>query len=241
MTKLVFAALEDLGSSFEVLELVPDTHAWVKDLQGQFALGNRLFYERFGISSAQGLVGKTDFDLAPADMAEKYVEDDKRVLQGLIITDRLELIVGTTDRVEWFLTSKWPVYSPAGDIIGSFGMSRHLNRSERKSVPFHDLNAPISYIGEHFSSKLSVGAIARACNISISALERRFRKHLSTTPRRYINEVRLDHARRLLLETDKPIGTIALETGFADHSHFTRAYASVFGKTPSTERDMASP
>jgi AraC-like DNA-binding protein len=241
MTKLVFAALEDMGASFEVLELVPDTHAWAKDLQGHFVLGNRLFYERFGISSAQGLAGKTDFDIAPADMAQKYVDDDEQVLQGRVITDRLELIGGPTDHVEWFLTSKWPVYSPVGDIIGSLGMSRHLNRSERKSVPFHDLNAPISYIGEHFASKLSVDAIAKACNISISALERRFRKHLGKTPRRYINEVRLDHARRLLVETDKSIGTIALETGFADHSHFTRAYASAFGKTPSNERDRTTP
>ncbi len=240
MTKLVFTALEGMNASFDVLELVPDTHAWAKDLQGQFVLGNRLFYERFGISSTQGLAGKTDFDLAPADMAQKYVDDDKQVLQGRVITDRLELIGGPTEQVEWFLTSKWPVYSPAGDIIGSFGMSRHLNRSERRTVLFHDLNAPISYITEHFASKLSVDAIARACNISISALERRFRKHLGKTPRQYINEVRLDHARRLLVETEKPIGTIALETGFSDHSHFTRAYASAFSQTPSAERERTS-
>lgn len=144
MTKLVFASLDDMAPSFTLLELIPDTHAWVKDRQGHFVFGNRLFYERFGISSMQGLVGRDDFDLAPADMARRYRDDDDQVLKGSVITDRLELIGGPDGSVEWFLTSKWPVHDPAGAIQGSFGMSRHLNRSERKTVSYRDLNAPIT-------------------------------------------------------------------------------------------------
>jgi AraC-like DNA-binding protein len=237
MTKLIFNSLKGVEQSFALLELIPDTHAWVKNLSGGFALGNRLFYERFGFSSMQGLIGKTDYDLAPADMARQYREDDNQVLKGSVITDRLELIIGQADTVEWFLTSKWPIHNHSGQIIGSFGISRHLNKSERKAIPFRDLSAPIDYIGEHFASRLSVKALARACNISVSALERRFKKHLQKTPLQYINEVRLDHARRLLLDTDKAIGTIALETGFADHSHFTRAFTRHFKLTPSQARE----
>ncbi len=94
------------------------------------------------------------------------------------------------------------------------------------------MRAPIDYICQHFGSNLSVDSLAGACNISVSALERRFKKHLKKTPHQYINEVRLDNARQMLLETDKPIGTIALETGFADHSHFTRAFTGKFGVAP---------
>lgn len=239
MTKLVFRSLDEMTPSFTLLELIPDTHAWVKDRRGRFVCGNRLFYERFGINSMRGLVGRDDFDLAPADMAQRYRDDDNQVLKGSVITDRLELIGGADGGVEWFLTSKWPVHNPEGAILGSFGMSRHLNRSERRTVPYLDLNAPIAYIGEHFASNLSVKAIAKACNISVSTLERRFSKHLRKTPRQYIGEVRLDHARRLLLETDKSIGTVALETGFADHAHFTRTFTRQFGYTPSSLRHEA--
>lgn len=236
MTKLVFNSLENIEQNFAVLELIPDTHAWVKDRDGLFVFGNRLFYERFGFSSMRGLVGKTDYDLAPVDMAQHYCADDDRVLEGGAVTDRLELILGKAESVEWFLTSKWPVYNQPGDIIGSFGISRHLNHSERKLVPYQELNAPIDYIQEHFASHLSVDELAHACNLSVSALERRFKKHLKKTPHQYITEVRLDHAKRLLLETEKGIGTIALETGFADHSHFTRAFSKHFGQSPSTLR-----
>lgn len=232
MTKLVYDSLVGIGQSFAMLDLVPDTHAWVKDTEGLFVFGNRLFCERFGIDSPEGLIGKTDFDLAPPDMAQRYRADDDHVLKGGTVTDRLELIGGEKASVEWFLTSKWPIYHSGGEIIASFGMSRHLNKSERKAVPYRELSTPIEYIQAHFANALSVNELASACNLSVSALERRFKKHLGKTPHQYIVEVRLDHARRLLLETEKSIGTIALETGFADHSHFTRAFRKHFGSAP---------
>ncbi|MEP5566429.1 MAG: AraC family transcriptional regulator [Halioglobus sp.] len=236
MTKLVFESLGGLAQSFVALDLIPDTHAWVKDPSGHFVYGNRLFCQRFGLQDPESLRGKTDFDLAPQDMAERYRADDDSALQGQEVNDRLELI-GGADSVEWFLTSKWPIYNPDNEVIGSMGISRHLNRSESKTLPFQELSAPIDYIRQHFASDISVADLAKASNLSVSALERRFRKHLDKTPHQYLNEIRLDHGRSLLINTDKAIGTIALETGFADHSHFTRAYKKHFGFAPKAQRD----
>ena len=236
MTKLVYQSLEGAEQNFAMLDLIPDTHAWIKDVRGCFVYGNRLFYERFGFSSLRGLLGKTDYDLAPAELAERYCEDDGQVLSGGVVNDRLELIAAEGRPGDWFLTSKWPVYNLQDQVIGSFGISRHLNKTEGTKVTFHELRAPIEYIYQHFGSCISVASLAGACNISVSALERRFKKHLKKTPHQYISDVRLDNARRLLRETDKPIGTIALETGFADHSHFTRAFSRKFGNPPSAER-----
>jgi AraC-like DNA-binding protein len=236
MTKLVFPSLAKVEQSFALLDLIPDTHAWIKDTQGRFVYANSLFFKRFGFTSLQGLRGKTDYDLAPAALAEKYCSDDAQVLGGAVINDRLELITAQHQPGDWFLTSKWPIHNLRDCIIGSFGISRHLNRTERTANPFRELHAPVDYIGRHFASDLSVASLAGACNLSVSALERRFRKHLEKSPRQYINEVRLDNARRLLLETNKAIGMIALETGFADHSHFTRAFTRRFGVSPRSAR-----
>ncbi len=240
MTKLVFPSLAGIAQSFALLDLIPDTHAWIKDTQGRFVYGNSLFFKRFGFRSLQGLRGKTDYDLAPAALAEKYCADDAQVLAGAVVHDRLELITAQHQAGDWFLTSKWPIHNTRDRIIGTFGISRHLNRTEGVADPFRELHAPVDYIARHFASAISVAALAGACNISVSALERRFRRHLDKSPRQYINEVRLDNARRLLLETHKPIGTIALETGFADHSHFTRAFARRFGVSPRGARQRNS-
>jgi len=236
MTKLKYSSLDGAEQNFAMLDLIPDTHAWIKNAQGRFVYGNRLFFERFGFSTLQGLLGKCDYDIAPESLAAKYCSDDAHVLNGSVVNDRLELIIGAHQSGDWFLTSKWPIYDFRDCIIGSFGISRHLNKTEGTAIPFRELRAPIDYICQHFGSKLSVDSLADACNISVSALERRFKKHLNKTPHQYINEVRLDNARQILLETDKSVGTIAMETGFADHSHFTRAYTRKFGVTPRAER-----
>lgn len=236
MSNLKFASLADAQHNFAMLDLIPDTHAWIKNTEGRFVFGNRLFFERFGLSSMQALLGKTDYDLAVATLAEKYCSDDAFVLEGGIVTDRLELIAGDDNAGDWFLTSKWPIYDFEDTIIGSFGISRHLNRTEGTTIPYQELRAPVDYICQHFASDISVESLASACNISVSALERRFRKHFDKTPRQYINEVRLDNARQMLLETDKAIGTIALETGFSDHSHFTREFRKQYGAPPRAVR-----
>ncbi|GMG87356.1 AraC family transcriptional regulator [Biformimicrobium ophioploci] len=228
--------MASVHQSLAVLELIPGTHAWAKDREGRFVFGSRLFFERFGFASMEALLGKTDYDLAPAEMVQSYRVDDELVLGGGVITDRLELILSGPETVGWFLTSKWPIYDPQGQVIGTFGISRSIDESETSALSYQDLRVPINYIGEHFASNISVAAIASACNISVSALERRFRKHLKKTPRQYINEVRLEHARSLLLKTRKSVGTIALETGFSDHSHFTRAFTKYFGLSPRDAR-----
>lgn len=236
MTKLVFPSLDGADQNFAMMDLIPDTHAWIKNREGRFVYGNRLFFERFGFSTLQGLVGKCDFDIAPPYLAEKYVSDDALVLEGSEVSDRLELITGEGGSGDWFLTSKWPIYDTQDRILGTLGISRHLNRTDRTSIPFRELRAPVNYISQHFASPISVESLASACNISISALERRFRKHLGKTPRQYITEVRLDNVRQMLRETNKPVGMIAQETGFADHSHLSRAYKKQFGITPRQER-----
>ena len=236
MTKIKYSSLAGAEQKFAMLDVLPDTHAWIKDTQGRFVYGNRLFFERFGFCSLDVLVGKCDYDIAPASLAEKYCSDDAQVLQGTVVNDRLELILGENQSGDWFLTSKWPIYNLQDRVIGTFGISRHLNKTERTAIPFRELRAPIDYINRHFGTSISVDALASACNISVSALERRFKKHLKKTPHQYINEVRLDSARQMLRETNKPIGTIALETGFADHSHFTRAFSRFFGISPSLAR-----
>ena len=142
MTKLVYPSLAGAEQNFAMLDLIPDAHAWVKDRHGHFVYGNRLFFERFGFNTLQGLLGKCDFDIAPPYLAEKYVSDDALVLGGGEVSDRLELILGEGGSGDWFLTSKWPIYDTRDRILGSLGISRHLNRTDRTAIPFRELRAP---------------------------------------------------------------------------------------------------
>jgi AraC family transcriptional regulator len=82
----------------------------------------------------------------------------------------------------------------------------------------------------------SIDSLARAEGVSREHLARAFRSHFHTAPADFLRRVRLDQARRRLLEGDDPIAAIAAECGFADQSHLTRVCQSELQVTPGALR-----
>lgn len=238
MKKIVLPSLDTANAAFQLLKPIEDIHAWVKGVDGKFVIANDLFSERFGFSDAKLLIGMSDLDLAPPYLANRYIEDDQQVLKGSVISGRLELIVCDGDNASWFRTSKWPIYNPQDEIIGSYGISKQLNQPRSCSTPIRELNTPIEYIQQNYSESISIEKLAEACHVSLSTLERRFKRNLSKTPLQYLMEVRLDNARIMIFDTKKSLSNIAQETGFVDNSHFTRAYKKRFSLSPSQDRKL---
>jgi len=83
---------------------------------------------------------------------------------------------------------------------------------------------------------LTTHELAEHLGISRRQLERLFKKYLQAVPSRYYLDLRLQRARRLLRESDRPAGEIALQTGFSSAAHFSTAYRNHFGMTPREER-----
>ncbi len=63
-------------------------------------------------------------------------------------------------------------------------------------------------------------------------LARAFRERYGSSPGEYVRRLRLEWAAQELLRSGRPLAEIALAAGFADQSHFTRAFRSAFGVTP---------
>jgi len=79
-------------------------------------------------------------------------------------------------------------------------------------------------------------ALSAEVEVEPTRLVRAFRRHLDTTPADYLRHLRVDEARRLLLDTERPVAEIALETGFSDQSHLTRVFRRSLGETPAALR-----
>lgn len=88
----------------------------------------------------------------------------------------------------------------------------------------------------HAGSRLTVGDIASQLHVSARHLERLFEAELGVTPSELARTLRLRRAHDLLVSTRQPISEVALDTGFADSSHFSRRFRDFFGKTPSQVR-----
>jgi transcriptional regulator GlxA family with amidase domain len=88
----------------------------------------------------------------------------------------------------------------------------------------------------HVDRPLPVSAIARRCGVSARTLETTFSAAIGETPGAYSLRLRLNAARRLVLDTAEPMADIAARTGFSSASTFSRAFAKAFGQPPARMR-----
>lgn len=82
----------------------------------------------------------------------------------------------------------------------------------------------------------TVAAIASAIGVSERQLDRLFRQHLNTSPKRYWLEMRLDYCRWMTLNTDRPISDVAFVGGFSDSAHFITQFKKAYGVPPGEMR-----
>ncbi|HUF46861.1 MAG TPA: AraC family transcriptional regulator [Vicinamibacterales bacterium] len=83
---------------------------------------------------------------------------------------------------------------------------------------------------------VSIGDVAAEAGVHPVHLARVFRACYGTSPGSYARRVRLDRAAARLVSSDEPIAVIAQDAGFADQSHFTRAFRRHTGWTPAAFR-----
>ena len=220
----------------EMFDLMSDVLFWVKDENNCFVYANKYFLEHLGVTSLTQIIGLNDFDFSHAHMAKQYNVDDQKVMHGEVVNNRLEMNHTKSGDIAWFTTSKRPLFNEQGKPIGSYGVTRHLEKTSLALAGMDALKEPVDYVRKNYMQNICLKELAEITHLSISALERRFKKFLGKTPKQFINEVRLENARRLLIETNIAIATIANDTGFADHSYFSRQFQKLFDQSPSVFR-----
>jgi len=82
----------------------------------------------------------------------------------------------------------------------------------------------------------TVETLARTAAMSRSAFAARFREACGRPPMEYLREVRLRAAARLLQRGELPVDVVADRSGFASRSHFSRAFRTMYGQSPTTYR-----
>ncbi|SET29097.1 GlxA family transcriptional regulator [Oceanicella actignis] len=121
------------------------------------------------------------------------------------------------------------------------GDPQRLSVPARIGVRHPKLAQVIRMMNENIEEPISAAALAEAAGMSTRQLERLFRRYLDRSPKRYYLELRLEKARRLLLQTDMSVINIALACGFTSPSHFSKCYRSRYNRTPYRERGISGP
>ena len=112
-----------------LLNSVPD-YLFVKDTESRFVIANRAVAEDLGLK-VDDLIGKTDFEFHPAELASKFFDDEQRVIRaGKPELDIEEFVVTKSGQRKWLSTSKLPLRNAQDQIVGVVGVCRDV--TERK-------------------------------------------------------------------------------------------------------------
>ncbi|MGL4942257.1 MAG: substrate-binding domain-containing protein [Thermoguttaceae bacterium] len=111
-------------------------------------------------------------------------------------------------------------------------------RESTNVMHFQDasLARAVRFIRENALDGISVHEVVRVTGLSRSTLQRKFKQVLDTNPAKEILRIRLEYAKRLLLETDASLETIATKIGFATTEYFVQAFRRECGTTPARFR-----
>ncbi len=112
----------------------PD-YIYFKDPQSRFTRIGKALAAYFGLSDPHEAIGKTDADIYGAERAEQYLADEREIMKsGRPVLGKEEEQSWPDGRVTWVSTTKVPLRSPEGEVIGTFGISRDITDRKRAEL-----------------------------------------------------------------------------------------------------------
>src|SRR3984893_14702412 len=114
-----------------LIDNLPD-FIYVKDANSRFLIANATVARAAGEQSPERLLGKTDFDFFPKELASAYFADDQAVIRsGQPLSNREERVVDADGNTNWLLTAKVPLLDNAGRPIGIMGIGRKITELKK--------------------------------------------------------------------------------------------------------------
>jgi diguanylate cyclase (GGDEF)-like protein/PAS domain S-box-containing protein len=135
---------------------------YVKDREGRFLIANQGTAENNGATSIKDLIGKTDFDFFPRELAQGFWEDEQKVIEeGQPQISKEECITEFGRKTRWMLSTKVPLCDPSGQIIGMIGVGRNISALKEVEAELKIARDELAFKASHDSltSLLSRGAI----------------------------------------------------------------------------------
>ncbi|QNK01316.1 helix-turn-helix domain-containing protein [Dyella telluris] len=111
------------------------------------------------------------------------------------------------------------------------GVRQHVAPLIRGLAPWQERTAK-EIMREHLADGIALATVATACGLSVCAFINAFKRSTGMSPHQWLIQRRIELAMDLMRNGESPLSDIALAAGFADQSHFTRAFSARLGVTP---------
>jgi len=152
--------------------------------------------------------------------------------------NRVEVWYNQQRMLDWFVTTKLPVFDKQGRTIGIIGITRSYG-SKLKSQ-HATISRAIEHARAHRFTRVTVAKLARICGMSERQLHRKFIQEFGLSVSVFLLKTRIHAASEALLEKNASIAKISADFGFCDQSAFTRQFRNHTGLTPRAFRSNYS-
>jgi PAS domain S-box-containing protein len=155
-----------------------DDCIYFKDRESRFILCSENFAKLFNVRCSKDLIGRRDADFFAAEHAHEAFEDEQKIIHtGEPVLGKMEKESWPDKHVTWALTSKWPLWNEAGEIIGTFGISKDITAMKAKEDQIEQMHKQLldaslqAGMAEVATSVLhNVGNVLNSINVSSSLI-----------------------------------------------------------------------
>jgi diguanylate cyclase (GGDEF)-like protein/PAS domain S-box-containing protein len=117
-----------------LIDWVPD-YLWVKDTESRFVVANKALAADHGITRTTDVIGLSDFDLHPVDVARSFRAREMEILNsGNAQFDEVEESTDAHGDEKWVLSTKVPLRNERDEIYGLLGIGRDITERKRAEI-----------------------------------------------------------------------------------------------------------
>jgi len=143
--------LIELAMLRAVVASLPDL-IYVKDAKSRFLLANKATAAAMGALLGSELLGKTDFDFYPREVAEGFFHDEQKVIRsGQPLVSQDEHIREPDGRTRWIMTTKVPLTDGVGRAVGIIGIGRNITSLKELEAKLRKAQQELEFKAAHDS------------------------------------------------------------------------------------------
>ena len=150
------AVMEERNLLHMLINNLPD-YIYVKDVEGRFVVANVAVARQMGFSSPDEVIGKSDFDLFPHELAARYYAAEQEVIrseQGLRDYEGPTIDASKEEENRWVSTTKVPLRDAQGEIAGFVGLGRDITERKRAEERLQEYSERLEEMVEERTQEL---------------------------------------------------------------------------------------